>query len=70
MRTLEFETVLKGEQSLSLPPEVAAALPDKGKATVILCIDMDPDDDAWQKAAYDQFLKDDSEEDAVYDKYC
>jgi len=70
MRKIEFETELTGGRSLNLPPEVAMALPEKGKATVIVCIDMDPDDATWQKAACAQFLKDDSEADAVYDKYC
>lgn len=70
MKTLEFETELTGEPNLKVPPEVAAALPDKGKATIILCIDMDPEDDTWKDAAYAHFLKDDSEEDCIYDKYC
>jgi hypothetical protein len=30
---------------------------------------MDPEDTEWRKAAYEQFLSDDSAEDAVYDKY-
>lgn len=70
MKTIEFETELSGKQSLNIPPEVASVLPQKGKATVLVCVDMDPEDAAWRKAAYDQFLTDDSEEDAVYDKYC
>jgi len=32
-------------------------------------VNRDPDDDAWQQMAYEQFLVDDAEEDAVYDRY-
>ena len=69
MKTLEFDTELTGSQSLSIPPDIAAALPSEGRATVVVFVDMDPEDPAWRKAAYEMFLRDDSEEDAVYDKY-
>jgi hypothetical protein len=69
VKTIEFETELTGSQTLSLPPEIAAALPSKGKATIVVFVNMDPEDTEWRKAAYEQFLSDDSEEDAVYDKY-
>ena len=69
VKTIEFETELTGSQTLSLPPEIAAALPSKGKATIVVFVNMDPEDTEWRTAAYEQFLSDDSEEDAVYDKY-
>lgn len=68
-KTIEFETELTGSHTLSIPPEIAAALPSKGKVTIVVFVNMDPEDTAWRKAAYEQFLSDDSEEDAVYDKY-
>ena len=68
-KTIEFETELTGGNTLELPPEIASALPSRGKATIIVFVDMDPDDAAWQKGAYEQFLADDSEEDATYDRY-
>ena len=68
-KTVEFEAELTGSHTLSIPPEIAAALPSKGKVTIVVFVDMDPEDTAWRKAAYEQFLRDDSEEDAVYDKY-
>jgi len=68
-KTLEFETELTGSRTLSIPPEIAAALPSTGKATVVVLVEMDPEDTAWRKTSYAQFLGDDSEEDAVYDKY-
>jgi hypothetical protein len=68
-RTIEFETELTGSRSLSVPPEIASTLPTTGKVTVVVFVDMDPEDAAWRKAAYEQFLADDSEEDASYDRY-
>jgi hypothetical protein len=68
-KTIEFETELTGSHTLSIPPEIAAALPPKGKATVVVFVDMDSQDGEWLKAAYEQFLRDDSEEDVFYEKY-
>jgi hypothetical protein len=68
-RTVEFVAELTGSRTLELPPEVASALPTKGTATVVVFVDMDPEDSAWRSAAYEQFLSDDSEEDAGYDRY-
>jgi hypothetical protein len=68
-KTIEFETELTGGHTLNIPPEIAAALPSKGKVTIVVFVNMDPEDTTWRKAAYEQFLSDDSDEDAVYDKY-
>ena len=68
-KTIEFETELTGCHTLNIPPEIATALPSKGKVTIVVFVNMDPKDTAWRKAAYEQFLSDDSEADAVYDKY-
>ncbi len=68
-RSIEFESELSGGGSLSVPPEIASTLPATGKVTVVVFVDMDPDDTAWRKAAYEQFMADDSEEDASYDRY-
>jgi hypothetical protein len=68
-KTIEFETELTGSRTLNIPAEIAATLPSKGTATVVVFVEMDPEDTAWRKAAYEQFLSDDSAEDAVYDKY-
>ena len=54
---------------MTIPRGVAASLPSSGKATVLVCVDMDPGDDEWRKASYELFLRDDAEDDAVYDKY-
>ena len=67
-RTIEFESEISGGHSLSVPPEIASALPTTGKVTVVVFVDMDPEDVEWRKAAYEQFMADDSEEDASYDR--
>ncbi len=54
-RTIEFETELTGSNTLALPPEIASALPSNGRATVVVFVDMDPDDAAWKKEAYEHF---------------
>ena len=69
MKTIEFETELKGSRCLRIPSTVLDSLPSSGKAIVLICVDLDPEDREWRKASYEQFLRDDSDEDAVYDKY-
>jgi hypothetical protein len=69
MKALEFETELHGETELHIPPQVAARLPDSGKARVILLVEDDADDTEWRQAAYERFVREDAPEDSVYDKY-
>ena len=69
MSSIEFETELRGEATLALPPEVVAQLPKSGRATVVVLVQDDPEDGEWRRASYEQFMKDDSPEDAVYDTY-
>ncbi|HEY1684027.1 MAG TPA: hypothetical protein VGG19_04640 [Tepidisphaeraceae bacterium] len=68
MQAIEFETNLTGKTALELPKKVAKQLPSSGKAKVIVLYGDDNNAD-WQKAAYEQFMKDDAAEDAVYDKF-
>jgi hypothetical protein len=67
MSTVEFAADLTETPVLTIPSEVAARLPKAGKARVIVIIDGINDEAEWQSAAYEQFLRDDSPEDAVYD---
>lgn len=74
MSSIEFETVLHGESTLVLPPDVIARLPKSGYATVVLLVkegqgEGDPEEVAWRRASYEQFMRDDGSEDAVYDAY-
>jgi hypothetical protein len=69
MDSIEFETVLRGESTLDLPPEVIAKLPTSGLAKVIVLVKDDAEDEQWRRMSYEQFLRDDSPEDSVYDSY-
>lgn len=69
MSAIEFETELHGDSVLPIPPEVAARLPKSGRATVVVLLQDDREDNQWRKASYEQFMKDDDAEDAVYDSY-
>jgi hypothetical protein len=82
MSLIEFETVLHGEPTLVIPPDVVARLPKSGRATVVFFVkgglvedgigdegQADPEEADWRRASYEQFMKDDSSDDAVYDAY-
>ena len=69
MRQIEFDTELQDKPFLSVPQEVAAQLPKSGRAKVIVLLTEDAEDDEWRAAAYEQFMRENSSEDSVYDKY-
>ena len=66
MSAVEFITELNGSTVLQIPEEAAAQLPKKGKARVLVLTDEFTDDQEWRAAAYQQFLRDDSQDDAIY----
>ena len=66
MHAIEFTTELSDSRMLPIPQEVADQLPKTGKARIIVLTDELPDAD-WRLGAYQQFLRDDSPEDAIYD---
>jgi hypothetical protein len=68
MPPIEFQTELTGQPSLALPPEVVAQLPKSGRATVVVLV-QDAEEAEWRAAAYEQFMRDDEPQDAVYDRY-
>ncbi len=67
MNAVEFTTELSDKPVLTIPSEIAAQLPKVGKARVIVIMNETADDAEWQAAAYEQFLRDDSSEDDVYE---
>jgi hypothetical protein len=67
MNAVEFTTELSDSAVLTIPTEIAARLPKAGRARVIVLTDEDNEDVEWRAAAYQQFLRDDPPEDAVYD---
>ena len=69
MQAIEFITNLTADPVLAIPPEIVAQLPKAGQARVIVLTNGDAEDTEWRLAAYEQFMRDDSSEDAVYDNY-
>ena len=77
MSAIEFTTELTGAATLTIPPDVAARLPKSGAARIVVLTADDAPDDApddppaaalgWQSGAYQQFLRDDADDDAIYD---
>ncbi len=47
MSSIEFETELHGQTVLAIPPDVVVRLPKSGRATVIVHIQNDPEDEEW-----------------------
>jgi len=64
---VKFTTELSGAAVLPIPIEVAAQLPKTGMARTILLTDEHSDDADWRAGACAQFLRDDPQEDAIYD---
>lgn len=69
MKSFEFITELHSGEPLAIPDEIASQLPANAKAKVILLFEDDSEDDLWRRSAYEEFMKEDSSEDSVYDKY-
>jgi hypothetical protein len=69
MRAVEFTTELGNEPVVAIPREVAAKLPKCGCARIIVLTPDDPEDALWRAGTYEQFVCEDSPEDAVYNSY-
>jgi hypothetical protein len=69
MRAVEFTTELGKQPVVTIPQEVAAKLPKSGRARVIVLTPDDPGDAEWRSGGYEQFVREEAPEDAVYDKY-
>ena len=67
MNAVEFTAELSGAAVLPIPEEIAARLPRTGKARIIVLTDSGSEDADWFAGAYEQYLRDDSPEDAIYD---
>ena len=67
MHAIEFTTQLCGTAVLAIPSEVSSQLPKSGTARIIVLTCDASEDAEWQTGAYEQFLRDDSPEDAIYD---
>lgn len=69
MQAVEFSIELSTEPVVMIPKEIAAQLPKAGQARVIILTSDDDEDVQWQRAAYEQFMRDDAPEDTVYDRH-
>jgi hypothetical protein len=69
MRAVEFTTELSKQPIVTIPQEIAAQLPKSGRARVIVLTPDDPEDAQWRGGAYEQFVREQSPEDSVYDSY-
>jgi len=69
MNAVEFTTELGEQPVVTIPKEVAAQLPKSGQARIIILTAEEPEDAQWRSGAYEQFMRDDAPEDAVYDSY-
>ena len=67
MNAVEFTTELSGAAALSISVEIAAQLPKTGRARIIVLTAEHSDDADGRAGAYQQFLRDDPQEDAIYD---
>lgn len=67
MSAVEFTIELSGAVVLPIPGEVAAQLPRTGRARIIVLSDEHSGDADWRAGAYEQFLRDDPQEHAIYD---
>jgi hypothetical protein len=67
MNAVEFTTELNGAAVLPILREIAARLPRAGKARVIVLTAGDTEEAEWRAGAYEQFMRDDSAEDTIYE---
>lgn len=69
MHAVEFIAELGEQPVVRIPQEVAAQLPKGVRARIIILTADDVNDAQWRSGAYEQFVREDSPEDSVYDTY-
>lgn len=70
MTTIEFTTELTDAPVLAIPADVLDRMPKSGRVRVLVVAADEGDDDGsaeWYRGVYQQFARDDSPEDDVYD---
>ena len=67
MNAVQFTTELSDSPTLAIPADAAAQLPKSGRVRVLVLREEDADEAEWRAGAYEQFLRDDPPEDAIYD---
>ena len=67
MKALEFWTAINADNTLPLPPEIAAEVGSEEQVRVILLTGDGGDDQDWAHLTAEQFLKGYADGDATYD---
>ena len=68
MTALEFQCSLAADGTLKVPKEVASQLEDVSSFRVLVLVSEDAEEEAaWRRLGMEQFLKDDSPSDSIYD---
>jgi hypothetical protein len=68
MTTLEFWTRVNPDDTLTVPPDVAAQVRRERPVRVILLVPESEEDEQWARSTADQFLKGYAEGDSIYDE--
>ncbi len=68
MKILEFPTYITPDNTVRLPPEVAAQIQQEAPVRVVLIFPEEVDDQDWVHLTTEQFMKGYAESDAIYDK--
>jgi hypothetical protein len=68
MKTLEFETSLNPDQTVTVPAAVADQLPPGRPIRVLLMVADSDEDKAWSQMTAEAFFKGYAESDAIYDE--
>jgi hypothetical protein len=69
MNAVEFTAGLNSDGILSIPREIAGRLPQSGLARVIVLTEEDNEDELWKRSSFEQFMREDAQEDSVYDQF-
>lgn len=67
MKALEFEAEVENN-TLRIPDNFSNIIPSHLKAKIIILFEDDVEENEWRRNSYQQFLKDDSTEDAIYER--
>ncbi len=67
MKHFEFETYVTDDQTVKVPPEVAAQIERDCPVHVIVVVPDDREDQLWTVLTTEQFLRGYADSDAIYD---
>ena len=67
MKHFEFETYITDDQTVKVPPEVAAQIERDRPVHVIVVVPDDREDQQWTELTAEQFLRGYADSDAIYD---